>query len=365
MIVQLLTVVNYIISFALVISVIVFVHEFGHYIVARLCGVRATDFAIGFGKRLFGFTDKYGTEWKICAIPLGGYVKFLGDIDPASLNVSDEEFKPQDSKYLFHTKPLWKKSLIVAAGPFANYLLCFLIFTVLAYSSGILISSNIINKVMPGSVAQKAGMLPQDVIVEVNKQPISSFNDVELLVVSSPGIELNFTIKRGNDLFDLPITPERVSIKNGNKEVVIGRIGVQSGGVTHQELNLLDAANYSFSQIIMISKVTLKAIGQIFQGQRSIDEMEGPLSIAKMSADSIQLGFKAVLWLIAMLSLNIGLLNLLPVPVLDGGHLLFYVIETMVGKKLVVSIQKYAIFIGMCFLIALSLYVLVNDILKF
>lgn len=365
MITQLLNVANYLISFALVISVIVFVHEFGHYIVARLCGVRATDFAIGFGKKLFGFTDKYGTEWKICAIPLGGYVKFLGDIDPASLSVSDKEVDSKDSKYLFHTKPLWKKSLIVAAGPFANYLLCFLIFTVLAYSSGILISSNIINRVMPGSVAEKAGMMPKDIIVEVNKQAITSFNDVELLVVSSPGIKLDFIIKRGDALLNLPITPEKVTVKNGNKEVTIGRIGVQSSEVIHQQLNFFDSATYSFSQIAIISKVTLKAIGQIFQGQRSIDEMEGPLSIAKMSADSIQLGFKAVMWLIAMLSLNIGLLNLLPIPVLDGGHLLFYVIETIVGKTWVLRIQKYAISMGMFFLLALSLYVLVNDILKF
>jgi regulator of sigma E protease len=354
---------HYVISFIVIISVIVFVHEFGHYFVARICGVQVTDFSIGFGKTLISKTDKHGTKWKICAIPMGGYVKFLGDSDPASTDIKSQKISEHEKKFMFYFKPLPIKALIVAAGPLFNFIFSLIILTGFLYSNGILSSSTVVNKIQPDSPAQKAGLLPGDQILAINDSTTESFFEIERLVSMHPNVSLKFTIKRNNQNLNLNITPQPFSMKGfTNKEIIIGKIGVQSMGLEHKKLNLLESSVHASKEIINICKMTLKAIGQMFVGDRSYKEIEGPIGIAKLAGESTKRGFEFTLWLIALLSINLGFVNLLPIPLLDGGHLLFYVIETIAGKKIYLYIQKIAIIIGFIILISLTLLAIMNDI---
>lgn len=358
-----MNVLHYMLSFVLVVSTIVFVHEFGHYFIAKICGVRATDFSIGFGKTLFSRKDKHGTKWKICAIPMGGYVKFIGDMNPASTNFDDSSIPKKDRAFSFHTKKLPIKAAIVAAGPCANFLFSIIILTVMLYKNGTMESSTEIQKVMPDSPAYKAGLMAGDQILAINNSKLDNFFEIERVVSMNPGTQLDIKISRDNKSIDLVITPQPFTIKGtSNNEIIVGRIGIQSVGAKHRELNLMESSKYAISETFTICKLTLKAIGQMFTGHRSYKEIEGPIGIAKLAGESTKKGTQYTLWLVALLSINLGLINLLPIPMLDGGHLLFYVIETVAGKKFVLHIHKVAITAGLILLISLSVLAVVNDI---
>lgn len=358
-----MNILHYALSFILIISIIVFVHEFGHYYMARISGVRATDFSIGFGKVLFSKKDKYGTTWKICAIPMGGYVKFLGDMNPASTSSDIETVPQKDRAFTFHTKTLPIKAAIVAAGPLFNFLFSVIILTIMLYINGMMSSSTLINKVMPDSAAQKAGLIAGDQIIAIDNSKVDSFFEIERIVTMHPDIPLNMTISRNNKNLDLIVIPQPFTIKSSsNSEVVVGKIGIQSIGLEHKKLNLLESSKYAIDETFNICKLTLKAIGQMFTGQRSYKDIEGPIGIAKIAGESTKKGLEYTLWLMALLSINLGLINLLPIPMLDGGHLLFYVIEIIAGKKIVIHIHKIAMTFGVVLLVSLSVLAIVNDL---
>lgn len=358
-----MTALHYALSFILIVSVIVFVHEFGHYFIAKICGVKATDFSIGFGKVLFSRKDKYGTNWKICAIPMGGYVKFLGDMNPASTSSDIESVPAKDRTFTFNNKILPIKAAIVAAGPGANFLFSIIILTAMLYINGTMSSSTVINKVMPDSAAEKAGLIAGDKILAIDNSKLDDFFQIDRIVSMHPNMPLTVTISRDNKNIDLIVTPQPVIVKGAsNNDITIGRIGVQSMSLEHKKLSFLESSKYAVNETFNICRLTLKAIGQMFTGHRSYKGIEGPIGIAKLAGDSTKKGVEYTLWLMALLSINLGLINLLPIPMLDGGHLLFYVIETIAGKKVVLHIHKVAITAGLILLISLSVLAVVNDI---
>lgn len=361
---QILSLLHYFLSFAIVLSVIVFVHEFGHYFVAKLSGVKASDFAIGFGKTLFSLKDKHGTNWKICAIPLGGYVKFLGDSDPASLSASHETIKPSEHKYMFNNKPLIIKAAIVAAGPLFNFLFSIIIFTCFLYNNGTFTTSNVVSKVLETGTAYKAGIIAGDQIIAIDGTKVEHLLQVERIVSTHPSIALQFTIKRNSKEHLLTVTPMPEFIEHNGRKIKIGKIGVIGEQIKQQKLSLLESVKHSVNETFEICNLTLKALKQMIFGQRTYDDIEGPIGIAKIAGESTKKGLSFTLWIMAMLSINLGLLNLLPIPVLDGGHLMFYVIETIAGKRVVVYIQRIAMVIGLSIIIGLSAFAIINDIIK-
>jgi regulator of sigma E protease len=351
-------------AFIVILSVIVFVHEFGHYIVAKLSGVKIEVFSIGFGKELLGWNDKSGTRWKISLLPLGGYVKMFGDTNPASMPDTDKikAFTAEEEKIAFHTKPLYKKAAIVAAGPIANFILAIFILTFMFWHDGKPTSLPIINVVMEGSAAAEAGLQSGDVIISMDGESVSSFNDIQRIVSLNTGTPITTIIQRSNEQIQLAVTPKIVSRKDifGNT-INAAFLGVSSSIVSYQRLKLLPALGEGISETYNISAGTLKAIGQMITGQRSVKEISGPIGIAKYSGQSVEKGLATVLWFMTVLSINLGLINLFPVPILDGGHLLYYAVEAIRGKPLADKVQQLGFKLGMLFILALAALGFIND----
>lgn len=354
-------------SFIFVISFIVFVHELGHYAVAKIAGVKVTDFAIGFGPKIIGIKDKSGTEWKLCWIPLGGYVKFLGDQDPASMKAGKVlSLSKEDQNKTFVNKNLAVKSAIAVAGPMANFLLAIIILSGFFYFFGKIVASTQIALVEPGSRAEQAGIKVDDKIIEVDGNKVEDFLDIERYVFSHPKIPLTFTIQRGEDVFTKIIVPEEVEkIDSSGNKLFVGRIGVGSSKVEHKRVGIISSIVLATSETKKVCMLTLKAIGQMVVGSRSTKDVGGIVRITKYTAQSVKQGFIATLSFIAMLSINLGLVNLFPIPPLDGGHLLIYGVEAIFGKKKYTSVKEYVIKIGFVLLIALMAFGIVNDIINF
>lgn len=353
----------YLISFIIVISILVFVHEFGHYYAAIKSGVKVSDFSIGFGKEIFGFVDKRGTRWKVSMIPLGGYVKMHGDKDPASASV-DANIDEKDP-HAFFNKPLWIKSIIVLAGPLSNYLFAIIILTCFYMALGVVKIPNIIGKVENEGPAYSAGLKEGDLITNANGMDIESFAELKQIISLYPDKEITISIVRDGQKLDIPVKVGKKTIedKRGDK-IDLGYLGV--GSVASNELTKLgpiDASMKAVKDAYNISVLTLKALGQILTGSRSTDQLGGPLTIAMHSSDSLERGLLDFIWFMAMLSINLGLINLLPIPILDGGHMLGYVIESIAGKKTATKFMSYANYAG-AFIIALLMLVSVSNDLK-
>lgn len=352
-------------SFTVIISAIVFIHEFGHFIVARFCGVKVEEFAIGFGKKLFSFRDKKNTEWKFCLLPFGGYVKMFGDRNAAS--IPDEEviakMNNEEKKQSFITKNIWQKIAIVAAGPIFNFLLAIIIFTLLFFINGQNKVLPIIDNLLENSAAVEAGIKKNDEILAINQNEISDFNQIAQIISESPNQELIFTIKRQNEILELKIIPKTQLRKDffGN-EVAMPTIGISASQVVSKKLNLTQSFILANNETWQISIKIFKTLGELITGQRSIKELGGPIKIAKYSGQSFQMGILVVLWFSAMISINLGVMNLLPIPVLDGGHLLFYLIEAIFGKALPKKTQEIAFNIGFSLIISLMIFTTINDI---
>ncbi len=352
-------------SFIIILTIIVFVHEYGHYIIARISGVRITDFSIGFGKKLFGKKDKHGTEWKISMLPLGGYVKMFGDIDPSS-NVVDQKIKDSEKHLTFYAKSLPIKSAIVFAGPFFNFLFAIIILSGFFFSFGSIQSSNEITHVAKNSRAEKGGILIGDKIIAIDDYNISSLNEAQKFILSHPEIPLKFTINRNDKIIVKTIKPEGVSLTQDNSNSdKIGRLGVASNKGEYVRLNLGSSIIKAIDETYQICYITLKAIGQMITGDRGSEGVGGPIKIAKMAGETAKMGIYPILWFMAMLSINLGLINLLPIPLLDGGHLLFYIVEALFGKKVASKAQEVGTKIGFALLITLTIYVIINDIRQF
>jgi len=360
-------------AFISVVSIVVFLHEFGHYIVAKWCGVRVETFSIGFGKEIYGWTDKSGTRWKISMLPLGGYVAMFGDSDPASnpdeakLNAMTEE----DKKWAFHYKPLHKKAAVVVAGPMANFITAIAIMTAMIYSFGYIYSSGAVSSVIPGSAAEAVGIREGDVILELDGNKITEFSDLKAVVAINPEKEMLALIKRGEEVIELKVTPKVTEITDVlGKSHKIGLLGISSTKPEIREMGLYDSFTQAFKNAKTFCVTNLTALKQMIMGERSVKDLTGPIGIARVSKKYLSAGWedgwKGILHAfterVVQISLALGLMNLLPIPALDGGHLLYYSIEGLRGKPMAVKIQDFTMRLGIACLICLMVIAVFNDL---
>ena len=354
----------YFLSFSLIISVIVFVHEYGHYIVAKACKVKVESFSIGFGPEIFGFNDKSGTRWKLSAVPLGGYVKMLGDANAASVPSDQQKLTDEERLYSFHTKPRYQKAAVVFAGPFANIIFTVIAFTIFFSTAGYYRTPPRIGNVIEGSAAKQAGLLPGDTIVRINEYKIEYFEDISRVIMSNPKTRMEIEYSRNNEERRTSLTPLTIEDKDvfGNK-IERETIGITSVNMTGlKQSSFLGAVNLSISETYHTMCLTVKAIFQIVVGKRSANEIGGPIKIAKYSGQSAKKGFTMVLYFMAIISANLAAINLLPIPLLDGGHLFHYTIETIIRRDLSLKYQKYAATFGASVLFLLMAIAISNDI---
>lgn len=354
-------------SFVIVLSVIVFIHEFGHYYVAKLCGVKIEVFSIGFGKEIFGWNDRSGTRWKVSWLPLGGYVKMFGDADPSSQTDTEKVVKmtKAEKAQAFFSKPLKAKAAIVVAGPLANFLLAIVILTGFYTVYGKSVTTNEIMNVVENSAAEKAGLRPGDKVLSINGAETKNFQAIQRIVSINTGTEIDLLIERDHTQQHIYATPEMIESKDmfGNK-ITLPRLGITSGKHSQESFSLPGAAVEATADTYHISVSTLKAIGQMISGQRDLKDITGPIGIAKYSGQAAQKGFKVLLWFMAVISINLGLINLFPIPVLDGGHLLYYIIEAVKGKPVADKWQQFGFKLGFALIITLAAFAIVNDLIK-
>lgn len=360
---------GYLIPFLFVLTTVVFVHELGHFLVARWCGVRVKAFSIGFGPELFGFDDRHGTRWKLSAIPLGGYVRFFGDEDAASTPDREtlDALTPEERNTTFFGKSVWQRAAIVAAGPIANFILAIAIFAAIFTLYGREVTTARVDQVVAGSVAEKAGFRPGDLIRTIDGSRIETFNDLQRIVSTSADRPLTIVVERDGAPVTLEATPERreVTDRFGNIHR-IGQLGLSrdtsGGNVTVERYSLPEAIVMGAEETWMVVDRTFAYIGGLFAGRESTDELGGPIRVAQVSGQVATLGFVALVNLAAILSVSIGLLNLFPVPMLDGGHLLFYLVEAVRGRPLSPRVQDFGFRIGLAAIVMLMLFTTFNDI---
>jgi regulator of sigma E protease len=363
---------GYILPALLVLTIVVFFHELGHFLVARWCGVGVDAFSIGFGKELFGFNDRHGTRWRVSAIPLGGYVKFTGDENAASMpDTAALQAVPEDRRAgLFYFAALWKRAAIVAAGPFANFILAIAIFAVLFSTFGRPISLPVVDSVMPDSPAEAAGIAPGDRIVAIDGSAIQSFSDIQRIVTLASDDQLTISVERDGERVDLTATPERREIADGfGGTQRVGVLGISRSiaaeQVTYRRYGPLEAVVEGVNETGMIVERTMTYVGRLFTGRETVDQLSGPVRITQVTGVVASSGgMVALLHLTAILSVSIGLLNLFPVPMLDGGHLVFYAVEAVRGRPLSPRMQEMGFRVGFALVIMLFVFVTFNDIVK-
>ncbi len=357
---------NVIIDFGLpflfVLTVLVFVHEMGHYLLARYFGVRVEVFSIGFGPELFGWTDKAQTRWKFSLIPLGGYVKMFGDADAASRPGHGSEMTDEEKSVSFHHKPLGQKSWIIAGGPLANFVLAIIFLAGLFAFVGQPFTTPKVGGVQPESAAEAAGIQVGDIILAIDGEPIERFEQIQRIVQVSPEKPLEILVQRGNEQVTLLAIPQRAVQDNLGRSQEVGRLGVTSSGVDYVRHGPVEALWRGIEETGALSLATLQAVGEIITGTRSTNELGGVIRIAEVSGEAADIGFSSIIWLMAVLSINLGLINLFPIPILDGGHLLFYAIEVVIGRPLGEKAQEYGFRIGLALVLSLFVFVTWNDL---
>jgi regulator of sigma E protease len=356
-----------ILAFLLVIGPLIFVHELGHYFVGRWFGVKAEAFSIGFGREIFGWTDKRGTRWKVGWMPLGGYVRFKGDMNPAS-TPSDEwlALPPEERNQTFQAKALWQRFLIVLAGPATNFLFAIVVYVALFSTYGEPRTPPVISAIAENSAAARAGFLPGDRILAIDGNEVGRFEDVASYVALRPEQRMRVDVQRGDRHLVIEATPaaERQRDRFGN-EARIGRLGIARGGVEVADLQPLQAVGAAFRQTGETVQMMVVTLGQVISGRRSLKEMGGPLKIAQFSGQQASLGWLDFVLFMSLISINLGFINLLPIPLLDGGHLLFYAIEGVRRKPLKPEAQEWAFRTGLAVLLALMIFVTFNDLASF
>ena len=352
-------------SFIFILTVIVFVHEMGHYLIARYNGVRVEVFAIGFGPELFGWDSAAGTRWRVCLLPLGGYVKMFGDAGAASTpNGEVRTMTPEEQAVSFHHKRLGQRMAIVLGGPLANFALAVVILAIMFATVGQRIIPADITEVQPNSAAEAAGMQPGDKIVEIEGTTIDRFETMQHIVRESPGVPLRFVVLRDGVTVELVVVPRPVEANDSfGTPLRVGQIGVtRSGGTVYLRRGPLDAIWLAADETVSLTTAMLRALGQIVAGTRSTEELGGPIRIAQLSTQVAEDGLVTVFWFLAVVSINLGLVNLFPIPMLDGGHLLFYVCEAIRGKPLGERVQEYGFRMGLALVVALMVFATWNDL---
>src|SRR5579884_255922 len=351
--------------FLLVLTVLVFVHELGHYLLARRNGVRVEVFSIGFGNELFGWYDRAGTRWKFSLIPLGGYVKMFGDSDASSGLPTPglTQMSPRDREVSFHYKRLGQRAAIVAGGPVSNFVFAILLLALLFMTYGQPFTPAEVGQVQPGSAADKGGIKTGDVIISIDGSSVERFEDVQQAVRLDPGLPMTIVVRRAGKDVTLHVTPTLTEITDrfGNHHK-LGLLGIGHSGVEYIRRNPASAVVRAFDETWNLTSSTMQAIWQIVIGMRATDELGGPLRIAQMSGEVAQGGVVPLLWFMAVVSINLGLINLFPVPVLDGGHLLFYAAEAIRGKPLGQRAQDYGFRIGLALVLTLMVFATWNDL---
>ena len=361
---------SYILPFIALIVVVVFIHEYGHYYFAKRFGVGVTDFSIGFGKEMFGWNDKSGTRWKVCVIPLGGYVKFFGDRNVYSQADNDKiikEYSKEDQDKLFVLKPLYQRALIVFGGPLANFLLAILIFFSVYTFAGKDFTPAVINEVQKDSPAMVAGLKDNDIIVSVDGNEVSSIMEVSKYIMMSTDEFINFTVNRYDKDITFSVKPNVVEGEDnlGNKisKRMVGiKLGAYNNEVNHVKLGPAKALFYAVNEVYYVSASSLKYIGSMLTGKGDSSQLGGPIRIAKISGQVAEFGILPFISLMAYISISLGLINLFPIPMLDGGHLMFYGIEKVLGRPLSQKTQEGFFRIGMFLLLSLMFFTTFNDL---
>jgi regulator of sigma E protease len=353
--------------FLAAIGPLIFLHELGHYLVGRWCGVKADTFSIGFGREVFGWTDKRGTRWKIGWMPLGGYVKFAGDMSAASTPDLEWQSLPESEKsFVFQAKPVWKRALIVVAGPVTNFLVAAVIYMGLFAAIGEMASPPVAAVVQPGSAAAKAGFLSGDRVTAINGNQVERFTDMISYVALRPNQLLTVEIVRGGVAKSITVAPDEYElVSRFGTKTSIGRLGFAAPRAEPVPVALLDLPGAAIRQVVRVVGSMVDGLGQIIMGYHSVRELGGPMMIAKMSGEMATLGFVAFVEFMALISINLGFINLLPVPMLDGGHLFFYGLEALRRKPVALHVQEWAYRTGFMLLMGLMAFVTINDLGRF
>lgn len=360
---------GYILPYVVVLSLLVFVHELGHYLAGRWSGIRVLAFSIGFGPEIVGYTDTHGTRWKLSAIPLGGYVRFYGDADAASLSDGDElaEMTPAERAQTLAGAKLWKRAITVAAGPIANFIAAIVIFAVMFATQGKPVADPVVAEVKAGSAAFDAGVKPGDVLVALDGTRIETFDDVVRYISMRPEVPVVVTVRRDGSEIGLDMVPRRtVTTDRFGNEMEVGQIGIvtnqQSGNFRIVELTPLQAVGEGVLQTWHIVTGTFDYLSNLVAGRMNADQLGGPVRVVQASGQMATLGIVALFNLAAVLSVSLGLLNLMPVPVLDGGHLVLYALEAIRGKPVGQNAQEIAFRIGLVMILSLMVFATWNDI---
>jgi len=361
---------SYIIPFVVLILIVVFIHEYGHYYFAKKYGVGVTDFSIGFGQEIFGWNDKSGTRWKICWIPLGGYVKFFGDrnvYSQADHKEILEKYNEEEQKKLFILKPLYQRTLIVFGGPLANFLLALVIFFSIYTFVGKDFTPAVINEVQKDSPAMTGGLKQNDVILEIDGNKVESIMDVSKFITMSTDEIIDFKVKRSYDELILKIKPNIVPGEDNlgnklNKRIVGIKLGAYNNEINHVKLGPAQAIYHAAHEVYYVGVSSLKYIGAMIFGKADTSQLGGPIRIAKISGQVAEFGVLAFISMMAYISISLGLVNLFPIPMLDGGHLMFYAFEKVLGRPLSQKTQEGFFRIGLFLLISLMFFTTFNDL---
>jgi regulator of sigma E protease len=356
-----------VVAFVAVIGPLVFVHELGHYLVGRWCGVKAEAFSIGFGPEIAAWVDKRGTRWRLGALPLGGYVRFKGDMNAASqTDPRWLEMPASQRAESFPAKPLWQRAAIVAAGPAINFLFAFLILATFAFIHGESRTPAVAGQVQPGSAAAAAGIIAGDRIVSLNGRDMTTFDDIRLYAQIRPGEPVSIVIDRKGQRIEKQGAVGSVQEDDGfGNKFRIGRLGIAPGAPVIEPVSLLRAPVVAVQRIGQIVRTMVETLGQIIGGGRSVKELGGPLKIAEVSGQAATLGIESFVFFMALISINLGFINLLPIPMLDGGHLLFYGVEAIQRRPVSSQVQEWAYRSGLAALLAMMVLVTFNDLSSF
>ena len=361
---------NYIIPFLILITIVVFIHEYGHYYFAKKYGVGITDFSIGFGREIFGWNDKLGTRWKICWIPLGGYVKFFGDRNVFSETEQQEvinKYNDEDRKKLFILKPIYQRSIIVAAGPLANFVLAILIFIIINMFVGKDMTPAVINEVQENSPAFVAGMKKNDKIISIDNKKVESILEVSTFINISTAETIEFIVLRNDQEISLLVRPNLIDGKDSLGNLVKKRmIGIKLAPLNNkfqkQPLGPSKAIYYSVKEVWFVTVTSLNYLGKMIIGSADTSQLSGPVKIAKITGQVAEHGIIPFLSIMAYISISLGLINLFPIPMLDGGHLMFYLIEKILGRPLSQKTQEGFFRIGLFLLFSLMFFVTFQDL---